>query len=211
MTIEQLQQGSGTGAVTTAGINYDNNGLNKSLITLDGEDGTTIKNLKNGAVNSSSTEAVTGQQLNTNYQNMAESLGGGAKYENEEWTAPTYTVGSGNNQQTYNDVGSAIHGLNDQINNFDNKFNDLSKDMKASTAAAIAIASLPQPIEKGASMLAVGSGVWENEGGFSIGASGITEDKKLFNTPVNYVWKMATTTNTRSKWGGGASVGVQWK
>jgi len=70
---------------------------------------------------------------------------------------------------------------------------------------------LPQPFEKGTAMLSAGTGVWEGQVGVSIGASGITEDKKIFETPVNYVWKFASTTDSQGNWGGGASVGVQWK
>ncbi|WP_171264658.1 YadA C-terminal domain-containing protein [Acinetobacter sp. ANC 4558] len=88
----------------------------------------------------------------------------------------------------------------------------MSNKTNAAVAAAIAIASLPQPTEYGSSMLAVGTGVWEGEAGFSIGASGVTLEKKFFNNkPVHYIWKLATTTNSRGTWGGGASVGIQWK
>ena len=106
--------------------------------------------------------------------------------------------------EKFNIVNNRVDELNERVNKFD-------KDAKAGIASAIAIASLPQPTEKGYSMLSLGTGAWGGETSLAIGASGVTQDKKLFNTQVNYVWKFASTTNSRSSWGGGASVGVQWK
>ena len=126
---------------------------------------------------------------------------------------------------TVNNVGDAIDALNksDQmldtkitnldykLNNINDRMDRLEKDTYSGIAASIAIASLPQPTEKGYTMMSAGTGVWRGESGLAVGASGVTEDKKLFKKQVNYIWKFASTVDSRSNWGGGASVGVQWK
>lgn len=205
-----------TGSAPSNGVTYTDD--SKSEIALAGTNGTTISNLNAGAVEQGSKDAVNGDQLNSAYDSMANSFGGGAKFENGTWTAPSYTVGSEtdlNLEEALDSLNTANTNLNTRIDNldreFDRRIDKLNKENKAAVAASIAIASLPQPIEKGTSMVALGTGVWEGETGFSLGASGVTHDKKLFSTPVNYIWKIATTTNSRSTWGGGASIGVQWK
>ncbi len=110
-----------------------------------------------------------------------------------------------------NELFSSNSKLSAEINQLDTKLNKFDKHAKAGIASAIAIASLPQPIDKGYSMLSIGTGAWDGESSLALGASGITEDKNIFNKNVNYVWKFASTTNSQNKWGGGASVGVQWK
>lgn len=51
---------------------------------------------------------MNGSQLNTSNQYITTSLGGGAKYENGQFTAPTYNVNNG----TYHNVGDALGALN---------------------------------------------------------------------------------------------------
>ena len=121
-----------------------------------------------------------------------------------------------NGSQLYNAVGAAISESNNytdqRVGEVNQRIDKLSDRANEGIAAAMAIASLAQPTEKGYAMLAVGTGFWEGKQSIAIGASGVTEDKRLFNVPVNYIFKFASTTNTQSgTWGGGASVGVQWK
>ena len=209
-----------TVAKDTGGKKFDVSGTDGNRVITGIGDGNIVKG---------SSDAVTAGQLNTTYENLASSLGGSSKFENGTWTGPNYTVGHGNSAKNVDNVGDVVTALNNadqvldtKINTLGNRLDDafrstndrvdrLEKDTKAAVAASIAIASLPQPFEKGTAMLSAGTGVWEGQVGVSIGASGITEDKKIFETPVNYVWKLASTTDSQGKWGGGASVGVQWK
>lgn len=154
---------------------------NYSQIELAGNTGTVLSNVADGEVSETSSQAVNGSQL---------------------YLAKQEVLAQAN--EKFNIVNNRVDELNERVNKFD-------KDAKAGIASAIAIASLPQPTEKGYSMLSLGTGAWGGETSLAIGASGVTQDKKLFNTQVNYVWKFASTTNSRSSWGGGASVGVQWK
>ena len=113
--------------------------------------------------------------------------------------------------QTNRNMDRLKNDLENSLDYTNKRMNQLSKEANAGVAAAIAVAALAQPTEKGYTMLAVGSGVWDGETGFSVGASGVTHDKKILNKPINYIWKFASTTNSQGKWGGGASIGVQWQ
>lgn len=171
---------------------YD--GANKDKVTLAGSNGTLITNLKPGEVSENSTDAVNGSQLHTVKVDVGH-------LQNDVIHLQT-------------DVNNLTIGFNDlsgRVDQLENKFSNFDKDTKAAISSALAVASLPQPTEKGATMLSVGSGFWDGETGFSVGASGVTEDKTLFNKSVNYVWKFASTSNTRSDWGASTAVGVQWK
>ncbi|WOE31000.1 MULTISPECIES: ESPR-type extended signal peptide-containing protein [unclassified Acinetobacter] len=82
-------------------------------VNVAGTDGhRVVTGIKDGTVAAGSSDAVTGNQLYNNYENMANSLGGGAKYDNNTWTAPSYTVGEGDSRTTVHDVGSALDALN---------------------------------------------------------------------------------------------------
>ncbi|WEV50258.1 hypothetical protein OZX61_12730 (plasmid) [Acinetobacter sp. ESL0695] len=95
-------------------------------------------------------------------------------------------------------------------NNFNQRFNQLDKKLNSGVASAIAIASLAQPIQPGKSALAIGTGTWNNSTNLAIGASGVTQDSKINGKTVNYIWKMAGTTDFNGNAGGGASVAVTW-
>ncbi|MEG0198043.1 MAG: YadA-like family protein, partial [Acinetobacter sp.] len=71
-----------------------------------------VTGVKDGAINATSKDAVNGSQLNVTNNKVAEYLGGGAKFDNEKWTAPSYTVGHGSTAQSYADVGGAVDALN---------------------------------------------------------------------------------------------------
>ncbi|SDB84111.1 YadA-like C-terminal region, partial [Acinetobacter boissieri] len=127
---------------------------------------------------------------------------------------PSYSVGG----SSYNNVGGAISAVDTRVGNLESAFaqtnqqmNKLRNDTNAGIAGAIAIASLGQPIEKGASALSLGTGVWNNSTNLAVGASGVTEDHKIFGKPVNYIWKMAGTSDFKGNSGGGGSVTVTWK
>ncbi|WP_208442629.1 hypothetical protein, partial [Bartonella raoultii] len=51
-----------------------------------------ITSLANGSINSSSSDAVNGSQLYSMNNTLARYFGGGAKYENGQWTAPSFKV-----------------------------------------------------------------------------------------------------------------------
>ncbi|WP_128083841.1 hypothetical protein [Bartonella henselae] len=88
-----------------------------------------ITHLLAGDISKSSTDAITGGQLYSLNQTLATYFGGGAKYEDGKWTAPTYTVkkfdSEGNaTEESYNNVASAFEGFNSSLTNVHNEINN---------------------------------------------------------------------------------------
>ncbi|MDQ9017292.1 ESPR-type extended signal peptide-containing protein [Acinetobacter rudis] len=109
-----------------------------------------VTGVADGKIAKDSKDAVNGGQLNTTNTNVSNYLGGGTKFENGEWTGPTYNVNGG----SYNNVGDALHALDDrntQINNkVDNLFqttnqriDNVEKRANAGIAAAMALETAP--------------------------------------------------------------------
>ncbi|EGX8243361.1 autotransporter adhesin SadA [Salmonella enterica subsp. enterica serovar Reading] len=73
-----------------------------------------ITYIAKGDINANSTDAVTGAQIYSLSQSVADRLGGGASVNSDGTVnAPLYKVGTG----TYNNVGSALSALNSSITN----------------------------------------------------------------------------------------------
>ncbi|MGE8539875.1 MAG: YadA-like family protein, partial [Acinetobacter sp.] len=131
-------------SITSSGINAGNK---------------VVSGVAKGDISASSTQAVNGSQLNTTNQYIANSLGGGAGYNNitQSFDAPNYQVNGG----SYNNVGDALGALNDadqvlgdRITNLgdqlqqafhDNnqRINDVEKRANAGIAAAMALETAP--------------------------------------------------------------------
>ncbi|EBP1711533.1 hypothetical protein NY66_16085 [Salmonella enterica] len=78
-----------------------------------------------GDINSTSTDAVTGAQIYSLSQSVAERLGGGASVNSDGTVnAPLYEVGTG----IYNNVGSALSALNTSITNTEASVAGLAED-----------------------------------------------------------------------------------
>ncbi|WP_208440737.1 Vomp family autotransporter [Bartonella raoultii] len=81
-----------------------------------------ITHLLEGNITFDSTDAITGKQLYTLGDKIAQSFGGGARYGNGEWTAPTFTFktvnGDGEEKEdTYQNVAEALSGVGRSITN----------------------------------------------------------------------------------------------
>ncbi|HAK7537533.1 TPA: autotransporter adhesin SadA [Salmonella enterica] len=78
-----------------------------------------------GDINANSTDAVTGAQIYSLSQSVADRLGGGASVNSDGTVnAPLYKVGTG----TYNNVGSALSALNSSITNTEASVAGLAED-----------------------------------------------------------------------------------
>lgn len=78
-----------------------------------------------GDINANSTDAVTGAQIYSLSQSVADRLGGGASVNSDGTVnAPLYKVGTG----IYNNVGSALSALNSSITNTDASVAGLAED-----------------------------------------------------------------------------------
>ncbi|WP_164713719.1 Vomp family autotransporter [Bartonella vinsonii] len=121
-----------------------------AFVATHGEEGSKtnskLTSLQSGDISANSTDAVTGSQLFTTNQNVttvgtniAKAFGGGAKYENGAWTAPTFKVKSfasdgGVSDSTYNDVAAAFEGVGTSFekvkDSITNVKNEITKEIK---------------------------------------------------------------------------------
>ena len=126
---------------------------------------------------------------------------GGNKITNvAEGTAGTDAV----NVSQLNQALGAIAGPNTaNFTALNNKVNEVAADAKAGTAAAMAVAGLPQAYLPGKSMMAVGGSVYRGESGYAIGYSTISDGG-------NWIIKGTATGNSRGHYGATAAVGYQW-
>ena len=133
LDIIDLQQD--VGSLNASVVSYDDS-TTKDKITLAGVSGTTISNLEAGDISSaSSTEAVTGGQLFTTNQNVsmvmaqvdsnanqtASILGGGASFNNGVFTLPNYSIQG----QNYSNVGGAFGAVNNELSSIKGSVVDL--------------------------------------------------------------------------------------
>nr|WP_257128213.1 YadA-like family protein [Burkholderia sp. MSMB1072] len=99
--------------LTSLAVAYD--GVAKDVVTLKGTDGTTLTNVKAGAVSATSTDAINGAQLHGTAQSVADSLGGGATVGADgKVTNPTYSLADptdASKSVAYNNVGDALSNL----------------------------------------------------------------------------------------------------
>ncbi|WP_320339097.1 YadA-like family protein [Burkholderia cepacia] len=112
--IDSSNPGAG---LTSLAVTYDKHAdgsANFDQITLKGAKGTTLSNVKAGAVNATSMDAVNGSQLYGASKSVADALGGGSTVDaNGNVTNPTYTV----NDKKYNNVGDAIENISSSLVN----------------------------------------------------------------------------------------------
>ncbi|AMN68054.1 YadA-like family protein [Psychrobacter sp. P11G5] len=117
-----VRQDADTGAIT---VGAQTGGTSVNFIGTDGV--RTLSGLENGNVAAGSTEAVTGDQLNTTNTNITDNsnrstgnlaaLGGGAAYNaaTDTYTAPSYILDdgtdTGTNAPAFNNVGDALGNL----------------------------------------------------------------------------------------------------
>ena len=86
--------------------------------------GNKVTNVADGAISSTSKDAINGSQLHASNTNIYNYLGGGANYETN--TGPTYNVGGG----SHNNVGDALTALDDRDNQLDNKITNLGDQLQ---------------------------------------------------------------------------------
>ena len=101
-----------------------------------------------------------------------------------------------NGSQLYN----VVNGIGNQLSG---RLNQVEADSKAGTAAAMAVAGLPQAYLPGKSMMAIGGSTYRGEQGYAIGVSSISDGG-------NWVVKGTASGNSRGHYGATAAVGYQW-
>ena len=132
-----------------------------------------VQGVAAGVVSADSTDAINGSQL--------------------------YYTNQAINQNVTN-IGNYVVNMGNQINQ---RIDNVESDSKAGTAAAMAVAGLPQAYLPGKSMMAVASGVYRGESGYAVGFSSISDGG-------NWIIKGTATGNSRGHYGATAGVGYQW-
>ncbi|PZU30095.1 MAG: hypothetical protein DI584_00720 [Stenotrophomonas sp.] len=92
----------------------------------------------------------------------------------------------------------------------DQRFNDVSRDMKriddrasAGVASAMAMAGLPQPTEAGKRMASMAASTFHGESSMAVGVSGVTDGGR-------WIYKLSGSANTRGDGGVTVGAGFQW-
>lgn len=89
-----------------------------------------LKYLLDGEIADGSTDAITGNQLYFMSNKLANYFGGGAKYENGQWTDPTFKIVQVNADGTtvekkHNNVADAFGDVNKNMSNINNRIDDV--------------------------------------------------------------------------------------
>ncbi|WP_375674872.1 Vomp family autotransporter [Bartonella sp. CL100XZDX] len=89
-----------------------------------------LKYLLDGEIAQGSTDAITGNQLYSMNNQLANYFGGGAKYENGEWTNPTFKIVQVNADGTtvekeHHNVADAFGDINNGMSNINNRIDDV--------------------------------------------------------------------------------------
>ncbi len=104
-------------------------------------------------------------------------------------------------------VNQAITSANQYTDNRIGKVEDdlwqLDRGYRSATAAAMAMAGLPQAYLPGKSMLSMAFGGYQSEYGMALGLSGITDNGR-------WVYKAQASGNTMRDWGFSVGAGLQW-
>jgi len=125
--LEQREGGTGNGTNPNAVV-YDNS--TKAAVTLAGANGTVLRNVADGSLAENSTEAVNGGQVNYLAQSIAESLGGGAKFDpaTGDISAPTYELTAADGlTNTYDNVGDAFKHVDERVSTHTTQIETLQK------------------------------------------------------------------------------------
>ncbi|WP_273789853.1 Vomp family autotransporter, partial [Bartonella sp. ML70XJBT] len=101
----------------------------------DGKHNSKLSHLVDGDISAGSTEAITGNQLYQLNQTLALYLGGGAKYEDGQWTGPQFQVrqfksdGSSDESKSYDNVAGAFEGVNGSLSGINDRLNDVAENV----------------------------------------------------------------------------------
>ena len=196
---------------TTAGANGIQVGLNKDLKVDSVKAGDTVVNnsgvnvgdkvvlgkdgLKAGDVN------ITAEGINAGGKKVTNVAAGTVAADSTDAVngSQLYQANQAINQRVTN-LGNYVVNMGNQINQ---RIDNVESDSKAGTAAAMAVAGLPQAYLPGKSMMAVAGGVYRGESGYAVGFSSISDGG-------NWIIKGTATGNSRGHYGATAGVGYQW-
>ncbi|WP_273789865.1 Vomp family autotransporter [Bartonella sp. ML70XJBT] len=121
----------------SAVVHYDkqkDGQIDYASVTLGGKDkaSVAVHNVKDGAIDEQSHDAINGGQINKIFQSVVKVLGGGAKFISDIFTGPTYKLSKVSKEGhveegTFNDVEAAFTGLNENIKNVNDRIKQVSQ------------------------------------------------------------------------------------
>lgn len=98
---------------------------------------------------------------------------------------------------------SGQNSMLNQVREIESKIYDIGKKADASSASAIAQASIPQATKAGAAGIGVGTGVYNGQSAIAVGFSAVTPGE-------SWVFKGSISSNSKGKFGAGAGALYQW-
>ncbi|MFC0571976.1 YadA family autotransporter adhesin [Paraburkholderia solisilvae] len=102
-----------------------------------------------------------------------------------------------------NQLNATVANTNQQISGLQGQINSVAKGANAGTAAAMAVAGLPQPTQPGKTMVALAGARYGGQSGAAFGASYVTQNNR-------FVVKLSGNTSTNGNVGVVAGAGFQW-
>ncbi|KQN07301.1 hypothetical protein ASE78_13930 [Sphingomonas sp. Leaf25] len=211
-------------------LQYDRNaaGQRTNQVTLAGGNAAapvTLANVAAGTVSATSTQAVNGSQLYATNQTAQAALALGSNSVQYD-PSGNVSLGNGNTPVALRNVaagtaatdavnlGQLQSGMRDTLSQatsyIDARLTDVGfdlgtirRDMSAGSSAAMAVAALPQAMEPGATMVAVGGGTYRGQSAIAFGASRVFNDGRA-------VVKVGGTYDSRGYAGANAGVGFQF-
>ncbi len=115
------------------------NGDEQAFVAQHGADkeNSKIKFLANGDISANSTDAINGSQLYLMSNQLAAYFGGGAGYNNGEWTAPTFKIaqfkadGSSGEKKDYHNVASAFDGVSESMSKINDRIQSVENNVSS--------------------------------------------------------------------------------
>ncbi|QEE08461.1 surface protein/Bartonella adhesin [Bartonella kosoyi] len=98
-----------------------------------------LSHLVDGDISAGSTEAITGNQLYHLNQTLAAYLGGGARYQGGQWTAPEFQItqfksdGSSSESKSYDNVAGAFEGVNGSLSGINDRINNVAENVTSNS------------------------------------------------------------------------------
>ncbi|MGE8449490.1 MAG: YadA family autotransporter adhesin, partial [Pseudomonadales bacterium] len=128
----------------------------------------------------------------------------GAERQITNVASATHDTDAVNLRQTIDISNRSTEQAVRQANNYtDGKLRELRRDVDAGTAAAIAIASMPQVTGAGEGMFSLGTANYAGQSALAFGVSSSSQNGR-------WVFKASGSTTTRGEIGIGAGVGYRW-
>ena len=159
--------------------------------------------LGNGAVASGQNAVALGANSVADRDNAVSVGYAGGERQISHVAAGTMGTDAVNLNQLNDGIKSANQYTNERFSSLKKRIDDNKDKMSAGIAGAMAMASLTQPYEAGASMMSIGTASYEGKSAIALGVSTVSENGR-------WVTKLSGNSNSEGDMGVGLGVGFQW-